>query len=133
MAAFEDLAVAVFHSMFKNRILNGIPGLIKFVKVLRAVFCNAIYEPEFLETILQGIFKNAKMADHSYATSIGTRTAFLAATAAAEPSLIMFTNYNGAGLSSARDGKFYPCTKSMHANSLGYEVYHGPDLEIGKM
>lgn len=45
------------------------------------------------------------MGDASYATSIGTKVIIPVATAATEPALILFTNYNGVGDLGTRTGK----------------------------
>jgi hypothetical protein len=86
---YEEMANMIFQRglLYRVPILSG----------LLALWNRGLYSAEKLETAIQQTYGNsAKMLDPSYAASIGTRV-LLPTARCPEPSILLFTNYNGEG------------------------------------
>lgn len=66
------------------------------LKWVRALFLDALYPSEGMERALESICGNQTIAGMSYASEIGAKFGLLAASVS-QPSVSIFTNYNGIG------------------------------------
>ncbi len=87
-------------SIFRRKLVHYVP----VVSMLLSILNNALYPAAGIEKTIEDVYgKAAGMLDPSYATSIGARV-LLPVAAMPEPSLLLFTNYNGVGNPDARVG-----------------------------
>lgn len=84
---------------FRGRKTLGVPFLSWIVQLLVAYSCDGLYPASHIEAALKEAYGNGSILDSSYATSIGAKVGLTVATVG-DPTLCMFTNYNGVG---ARD------------------------------
>lgn len=95
LAEYEKLAKDVFGANGVNSILNWV----------RSFFSGAMYCPDGIEQALKTVYGGQKITDMSYASEVGAKFGLLAASVA-QPSVCLFTNYNGVG--DARSGYHVP-------------------------
>ena len=81
---------------------------------------DGLYPVAHIKAALKQAFGDRRILDYSYATSIGARVGLLAATVR-EPSICVFTNYNGVGTRDLDQGK---PKRFLKLANLTSEVYH---------
>lgn len=92
---YENLARGVFKSSLGGSVL----------KWVRSFFLDALYPSAGIEGELKAIYGNQRITDMSYASEVGVKFGLLTASVA-QPSVCLFTNYNGVG--GKRDGYHVP-------------------------
>ena len=96
-AMYETIAETIFQRSMWHRV--------PLVSVVATVLGSALYSAKLIEQAISDAYgTTAKMLDASYASTIGTKVLLPVATSP-DPSLLLFTNYNGVGDASARTGE----------------------------
>lgn len=100
-STFEDTA----NIAFRPRLLSRLPYFSVAAKAVVSLLSGGLYRDQDLEHVLKDTYgDDTKMMDSSYATSIGAKIGLAVATVS-EPSMLLFTNYNGVGEEAARSGR----------------------------
>jgi hypothetical protein len=91
---------------FEKEKTLGIPFLAWIAKAVRLYRRDGIYKAESIESVLKFVLgRKQTMLDISYATEVGAKLCVLVATVLKQPSYRVFTNYNGVGQRSEKQGK----------------------------
>ena len=91
---------------FETEKAFGIPFIAWMGNALRLYRRDGIYQAESIESVLKFVLgRKQTMLDISYASEIGAKLCVLVATALKQPSYRIFTNYNGVGQRSEKQGK----------------------------
>ena len=124
----EDMAKVAFRRQKRLRI-PIISGIVEFCI---SYICDGLYPAAHIEAALKEAFKNRRILDYSYATSIGTRVGLLVATIR-DPLICVFTNYNGVGTRDPGQGEHFQIL--LRLVNLMNKAYHvvQPSDEYGNV
>lgn len=103
---FETLVKGAFIRRPWMWLLSKIPVVSALAYLLQSLFSDGLYLTSTIEKAYKIAFGSAKsIQDFSYASTIGTKIALMAATVQKRPSTQLFTNYNGISGTANSQGK----------------------------